>query len=308
MAGITDLPFRVICKEHSADALYSEMVSATGLCHNNKAKTLSFINSCKQDFPLFVQLFGSKPEDFAKATKLIDSLPRTNNSGKTRKPEAIDINFGCPVRKVIKQGAGCELMKDPPLARKIIQAVLANTNLPVSIKIRASVGKYDAMNLLNHIHDLDWKIVIVHGRTFKEGFTGPIDFKLIKKIKKSFPSKSVIANGGIFSPENAKKVLEKTGADGVAIARGALGNPWIFSQTKDLLKTGKYSVPTKDETKKVTLRHANLMKKFKGDKSITEFRKHLGWYFKSIPGAKKLRQKLFEINGYDELEEELKLI
>lgn len=305
MAGITDLPFRVVCKELGADILYSEMVSASGLSYNNKTQSLALVNSCPQDFPLFVQLFGSDPKSFANAVKLIDGLPKRSSLGKDSaspcRPEGIDLNFGCPVKKVIKQNSGCVLMKDPPLARRIITAVLENTSLPVSIKIRAGIEKIDALAFLEEVKKLDWKTVIVHGRTFKEGFSGEIDFELIKKIKQAHPGKIVIANGGINSPEEAKNVLEKTGADGVAIARGVLGNPWLFSQIKQFLKTGKYNLPSFEEKKKVALHHADLAKKLLGEKSIFEFRKHLGWYFRGIPQAKKTRMKLLEASSFEEI-------
>lgn len=307
MAGITDLPFRLVCKEHGADLVYSEMISAAGLLHN-KAKTLEYVNSNWQDRPLIVQLFGNKATDFVRAAQIIDNLPTKINEVDIpvpRRPEGIDINFGCPVKKVVKQGAGCELMKNSALARKIIKATANNTSLPISIKIRAGVGSIDALNFLEQVADLNWKTVIIHGRTFKDGFSGPIDFELIKKIKAAFPKKIVIANGGILTPQDAKEMLEKTGADGIAIARGALGSPWIFSQIKTFLKTGKYNEPTLEEIKKTALGHAQLMKIYKGKNSACEFRKHLGWYFKGLPGVKEIRKQLQSVSRIDDIKEML---
>ena len=299
MAGITDLPFRIICKELGANALYSEMVSATGLTYN-KTKNLEYVNSCKQDSPFYVQLFGSNPKHFERAAKIIDNLPDMSETGDgpmPRRPEGLDINFGCPVKKVIKQNSGCALMRDLDLSYQIIKTVLENTSLPVSIKIRAGIEDVDALKFLDKVGSLDWKTVIVHGRTYKEGFSGPIDMELIKNIKKKLPEKTVIANGGINSPENAANILEKTKADGIAIARGCLGNPWLFKNIKEYLKTGKYSKPAKETVKKVALKHINYFLRYKGEGLFQEMRKHLGWYFKGIPRAKEARDKIYQVKN-----------
>jgi len=300
MAGITDLPFRLICKEHGADIVYSEMISVAGLFYNGK-KTKELLKTIPEEQPMAFQLFGTEPKHFAKATKLI-----TNQSAS--QSAQLDINFGCPVKKVIKQGAGCALMEKPKLAREIIQAVLENTTLPVSIKIRAGIKKIDALNFLEKVADLNWKTVIVHGRTYENGFKGPINLELIKKIKEKFPQKNVIANGGILTPEDAKKVLKKTNVDGLAIARGTLGNPWIFEQIKSFLKTGKYKKPSVSEIKNTALRHARLFIKHKKEEDIREFRKHLGWYFKGIPKAKKIRKDLFAIESYEKIKQLIRKI
>lgn len=304
MAGITDLPFRIICKELGADILYSEMLSSTGM-HFTLQNNIELVNSCKQDSPLVVQLFGNNPEHFASATKIIDELPLTSELGSDfgpRRPEGIDINFGCPVKKVMKQNSGCALMRTPEHSYEIIKAVTDNTSLPVSIKIRAGIDNITAFNFLAKVADLDWKTIMVHGRTFKEGFSGEINYELIQKIKAKYPNKEVIANGGIFAPEDAKEVLKKTGADGLGIARGCFGNPWLFSQIKDYLETGEYSEPTLEEIKKVAIKHCNLIEKYKGKEKVIEMRKHLGWYFKGFPDARKLRAKLIEIESLEDVE------
>jgi tRNA-dihydrouridine synthase B len=301
MAGITDLPFRLICKKFGAGMVYSEMVSATGLFYDGE-KSKELLKTIPKEQPLAIQLFGAEPKHFAKATKIVDKI--LNDKVETRSrvlgtslQNQIDINFGCPVKKVINQGAGCALMKKPKLARKIIQVVLRNTSLPVSIKIRTGIEKNNALDFLKEVADLKWKTVIIHGRTYEQGFGGPIDLELIKKIKQAHPEKNIIANGGIIKPEDAKNVLEKTGADGIAIAQGALGKPWIFQQIKDHLKTGKYSEPNIEEIKKTISNHLGLFLKHKGEENIKEFRKHLGWYFKGLSGAKNIRKKLFEIEN-----------
>jgi tRNA-dihydrouridine synthase B len=303
MAGISDLPFRIICKELGADVLYSEMLSSTGV-NFTLQKNIEFVNSCKQDFPLIVQLFGNNPEHFAIATKVIDGLPKIEELGEKmlpRRPEGIDINFGCPVKKVMKQDSGCALMRDPKHAKEIIKAVLDNTSLPVSIKIRAGIDCVNAFDFLEEVAELDWKMVMIHGRTFKGGFSGEIDFKMIKEIKEKYPKKEVIANGGVFTPEIAKEVFEKTSADGLGIARGCFGNPWLFSQIKEYFATGKYSLPSIEEIKSVAIRHCELIEKYKGEKNIIEMRKHLGWYFKGFPDAKKLRAELYTVESLAEI-------
>jgi len=300
MAGITDLPFRLVCKEHGADIVYSEMVSATGLALN-KANILNYVNSCQQDMPLFLQLFGSNYQHFIKALKIIDKLPPCDQLGENeyapRKPEGIDINFGCPVKKVLKQNAGCVLMDDLVRSRQIVKAVVENTDLDVSIKIRTGYKKVKALEFLDNIVDLDWKTVIIHGRTFAEGFSGSIDQQIIKKVKEVFPNKKVIANGGIFSPEIAIDVLNQTSADGIAIARGALGYPWIFEQTKKLMVGKKNQKPSVIQISSVARNHLELFTKIKGADMIKEMRKHLGWYVQGLPDAKKLRREIFSINS-----------
>jgi len=305
MAGISDLPFRIICKELGADSVYSEMLSSTGI-NFTLQKNLEFVNSCQQDFPLIVQLFGNNPEHFATATKIINDLPEIGEIKEQilpRRPEGIDINFGCPVKKVMKQDSGCAIMRDPKHAHKIISAVLANTSLPVSIKIRAGIEGINAFDFLAEVAELDWKTVMVHGRTFKGGFSGEIDFKMIREIKEKYPEKEVVANGGIFTPEIAKEVFEKTGADGLGIARGCFGNPWLFSQIKEYFATGKYSLPSLEEIKSVAIRHCELIEKYKGEKNIVEMRKHLGWYFKGFPDAKKLRGELYTVESLAEIKD-----
>lgn len=308
MAGITDACFRAICKEQKADLTFSEMVSAASLFfnHNTKNPSCQMMTSFPQDKPFFVQLFGSVPQHFASATKKISALPAIFNPQENlpilQRPTGIDINFGCPAKKVLKQNSGCVLMKQPKLAREIILAVLKNTDLPVSLKIRAGIENFSALDFLQSIGDLNWQMLTVHGRTFSEKFSGEIDFELIKKIKALFPQKTILANGGIFSPEKAQEVLEKTNADGVMLARGVLGRLWLFSQTKEFLATGKYSEPTQKEIQKIILRHAKLF--FANPKNNpAEFRKHLLWYCKGWPDAKKLREEIVKIESLEKIEE-----
>jgi len=305
MAGITDLPFRLVCKKMGADIVYSEMISATGLFYGQNEKSLLLAQSIKDEAPVAIQLFGNDPKHFAKATKIISSL--NNKKDKNfRKVEEININLGCPARKVFKENSGCALMKKPALAKKIIEAVSKNTDLPVSIKIRAGIKSIEAIEFLKEIEGTGWDKVIVHGRTYEEGFSGKIDFEKIKEIKKEFPKKEIVANGGIFTPEDAKEVIEKTGVRHLAIARGCWGNPWAFKQIKDYLKTGKYEKPSLEEIKSVALEHAQLFLKYTPNKNLIAFRKNLGWYFRNFPKAKKMREELFQVKNLNELKNILK--
>ncbi len=306
MAGITNLPFRLICKEFGADIVYSEMISTDGLCYDSE-KTKKLLQTLPDEQPVFFQLFGSKPDNFAKATKIVTDLINPTDNNLTNKLTGIDINFGCPVKKVFKQNAGCALMRDLKLSREIVKAVLENTHLPVSVKIRAGIENISAVRFLKNTADLSWQTVIVHGRTFRQGFSGEIDFEMIGEIKKMFPEKIVIANGAVHTPEDAKTTLARTSADGVALATGILGKPWLFRQIEDYLETGRYETPDIEEIKKVVIRHADYCKKYSGD-NFREFRKHLGWYFKGLPGAKKLRQRILGVEKYEDVVNVLKEI
>ncbi|MDZ7612070.1 MAG: tRNA-dihydrouridine synthase [Candidatus Moranbacteria bacterium] len=307
MAGITDLPFRLICKEFGADVVYSEMISSAGLFHNNRARSLQLAKSAPEEAPFMVQLFGNDPAHFSKAARIVSSLNKENYGiPGLRKPEGIDINFGCPAPKIYRQKSGCFLMREKNLSREIVQAVRQNTDLPISIKIRAGIRKTDALEFLESLADLNWKTLIIHGRTYEQGFSGKPDFRLIKQIKQNFPGKEVIANGGIFSPEDALEMVEETQADGLALARGVMGNPWLFQQIRQYLKEGCYSTPAIEEIKKTALNHAGLIKKHKGENKLIEIRKHLGWYLKNIPGAKNLRKQINSVENFKDVEKLIK--
>ncbi len=295
MAGITDQPFRQICKDYGADVVYSEMASTSAIFYNKK-KTLGItrFNSQKES-PYVVQLFGDKPEHFLFAAKVI---------AKQIRPDGIDINFGCPARKIIACGSGAVLMDNVKLAREIIQSVLEGVQgkIPVSIKIRAGVKKTTALDFIKKIKDLPISAVMIHGRTLEQGFTGAPDYEMIRKVKKEVGGKMVVlANGGILTPEDAKIMLEKTGADGIGLAQGILGKPWLFKQVKDYLRTGSYKEFELAEIKKIAIKHAEMMYKKLGKQGVIEMRKHLAWYFKGFEGASDLRQKLVHVKTVNEI-------
>lgn len=297
MAGISDSPFRQICKGFGADVVVSEMASATALVYSPK-KTLAMLASIKAEAPYVIQLFGSNPEHFAKAMKLLTDIRVVKKLGVAnyRLPQGIDINFGCPVAKVLKQGAGCALFKDLAKSRQVLEAVLANTDLPVSIKTRSQVGGVNILDWLDNIADLPVSALIIHGRTLAQGFSGAADYEIINQARQHFKG-VIIANGGINNLADAEYALAISQADGLAIGRGALGKPWIFQELKNKKTSQK-------DVRKIILQHAKLVAKYNGN--FGEFRKHLCWYATGLPNAKKLRGEFIKVNSLKDVKKILK--
>ncbi len=291
LAGVSDIAFRQLCKSYGADIVYSEMASAAALKFS-PAKTLELIQFEEKERPYVVQLFGSDPEHFEIATRLVTEKI---------KPDGIDINFGCPVPKVAKQKAGAELFKDIKLSREIIKATIDSTDLPVSIKTRTKAGDLELLEFLEYISDLNISAIMIHGRTLKQGFSGDIDCEIIKKARDYFGG-VIIANGGVVDKQSADFILHETNADGLAVGRGAFGRPWIFSELKDK----KFKKLSKEEIFKVIIKHAKLVKKYKGKEKIIEMRKHLCWYTQGFSGAKLLRSKLLQVETIEDIKEVLK--
>ncbi len=287
MAGITDFAFREICADFGADILYSEMANVTALKFQPK-KTLEMIGKKNRKSFFVVQLFGSNPGHFAKAVRVIE---------KKIGPDGIDINFGCPAPKVLKTGAGAELMKDLDLSYNVIKETIKNTKLPVSIKTRIKSGEVSILEFMEKMKDLDIKAIMIHGRTLSQGFSGNIDYKILKKIKNNFKGVTLV-NGGINNIKDVDKILKKTNADGVGIARGCMGNPWIFSQIKD-----KKYIKTPEQIFYTILRHARLAKKEKGSRGIIEMRKHLCWYVQGFKNAKTLRRELVKVETINNIKD-----
>lgn len=287
MAGFSDSPFRQITSKYGADVVYSEMASVTALFYNKKA-TLELLKFNKhKEKNYVVQLFGSNPEHFAVAAQIVT---------KEIKPNGLDINFGCPVGKVIKQGAGSDLMTDLNKAHAAIKAVCDNTNLPVSVKIRTKAGEIGALDFLKSIADLPVAAVMIHGRSVKQGFVGEIDYNLIKEARKYFKG-IILANGGINDLAQARKTLELTGADGLGLARGVLGRPWLF---KEIKKNKEINLNTK-ALAKIILGHAKKFKKIKGERAMVDLRKHLCWYVQGIDNASQYRSKMVAVNNYQDV-------
>jgi len=296
MAGFTNSAFRQVCKQYGADVLYSEMVSAIALFYNQSLKnneTLKLLkfNRAKEKYYV-VQLFGANPEHLAVATRIITQQI---------KPAGIDLNFGCPVLKVTRQGAGSGLMQNLKNSRAALEAVIANTHLPVSIKLRAQAGQVTALEFLKNIQDLPIAAVMIHGRTLKQGFVGAPDWLILKQARQYF-SGIILANGGINNLTLAQQVLKESQADGLGLARGVLGRPWLFREIKknriiDLKPAAVF---------KIVLAHAALSQKLMGQGGLIELRKHLAWYMLGLPEAAKLRAQLVRINTFGEIKKILK--
>ncbi len=292
MAGITDSAFRQICKNFGADLVYSEMASVTALVYAPR-KTLEMLKFSEKERPYIVQLFGSNPDHFFKAVKIIEEKV---------KPDGIDINFGCPVPKVAKQGAGAELMRNLDLAYKVVKSVTEAAKIPVSIKTRSRVGDVDILRFLDKINGLPVTAIMIHGRSLAQGHKGEVDFSIIKKARDFFGG-IILANGGVKDKESTDLMLAKTNADGIGIAQGALGRPWIFKEIKESIKL-EYSPK---DIFQIALKHANLAWELKGEQGIIEMRKHLCWYVRGLPQSRKLREQLVQVRSLGEIKEILNL-
>ncbi len=300
MAGVTDTAFRQMCKVGGADVLYTEFVSTDAVVYESK-KTFEMLKFAPAEQPVVCQVFGKNPEHYFKSAKVIADFGFAG----------IDINFGCPAYKVVKHGGGVTLMRRLDLVRELVQATCEGSPIPVSIKIRASIckegcaaddpeGQVTALDLIERIKDLPVAAVMIHGRSFEKPFDGSPNVGAITQVKKAF-SGIVLANGGVYSPEAAKQLLDETGADGVGVARGSWGRPWLFQEIKDYLRDGTYTQKTWEQIVPNILRHAQLAFAAKGGHGLIELRKHLAWYVKGFPGASELRSKLVRATSYDDI-------
>lgn len=289
LSGITDSAFRQICKRFGADLVYSELSSATALAYNPEP-TFRLLRFNRVEHPYLVQLFGNNPEHFAKAARLVTEEIA---------PDGIDINFGCPIAKVFNRGAGAALMTDLTLSREVIGSVIENTHLPVSIKLRIRVNDMELPTFLDGIADLDVKAVMIHGRTYAQGFSGPVDHEAIREARGHFTG-LILANGGIKNADAGLALLEKTGADGIGVARGALGNPWIFQELKAARgNTG----PVCKDVLETALAHARISTSLKGRHGVIEMRKHLCWYLQKLPNTSTLRRRAVQVNSMEDIAE-----
>lgn len=295
MAGITDRPFRTLCHEMGSGLVYSEMVSAKGIYYNNE-NTKQLLDIGEEEMPAALQLFGSEPEIMGAMGKKIEGI----NAG------IIDINMGCPVPKVVKNGEGSALMKTPELAGRIIKALVKMQKKPVTIKIRKGFDDtcINAVEMAQIAEENGASAVAVHGRTREQYYSGKADWDIIKKVKKAV-SIPVIGNGDIFKPQDAADMLEYTGCDAVMIARGAQGNPWIFKRTIAYLENGiLLDEPTPQEKVSMALRHARMLIDYKGEfVGVRQMRAHMAWYIKGVQGASVIRDKINHCESYEEMAE-----
>lgn len=294
MAGVTDLPFRLLCKEQGAGLLCMEMVSAKGIFYNNK-NTESLLQIHPEEVPVSLQFFGSDPKIVSEMAKRVEERPFS----------ILDINMGCPVPKVVRNGEGSALMKNPKLVYELVSATVKAIKKPVTVKIRKGFDDehINAVEIAKIIEEAGAAAVAVHGRTREQYYSGKADWEIIRQVKEAV-SIPVIGNGDVTSGEKAIAMREQTGCDGVMIARGAQGNPWIFSELLEYERTERLpDRPDVEEIKQTMLRHARLQIEYKGDfTGIREMRKHVAWYTKGLHGAARLRDQINQVESYAELE------
>ena len=294
MAGVTDLPFRLLCREQGAGLLCMEMVSAKAIQYNNK-NTKALLEIHPEEPPVSLQLFGSDPEVISEIAKQIEELPFS----------ILDINMGCPVPKIVRNGEGSALMKQPKLVHEIVSKTVKAIEKPVTVKIRKGFDDscINAVEIAKIIEDAGASAVAVHGRTREQYYSGKADWDIIRQVKEAV-SIPVIGNGDVVSGASAIAMQKETGCDGVMIGRGAQGNPWIFSELLAYDRTGEMPArPTIEEIKEMIYRHARLQVKYKGEYlGIREMRKHVSWYTSGLPNSAKLRGEINAVESLVELE------
>lgn len=295
MAGVTDLPFRLLCKEQGAALVCTEMVSAKAILYNNK-NTKALLEMHPDEAPVSLQLFGSDPMIISEMAKRIEDLPFA----------ILDINMGCPVPKVVNNGEGSALMKNPKLAGEIVSAAAKTIKKPVTVKIRSGFDKdhINAVEMAKIMEDSGAAAIAVHGRTREQYYSGEADWEIIACIKEAI-SIPVIGNGDVTDCESAERLIKQTGCDGIMIGRAARGNPWIFRQVTAYLEDGTIlPTPTSEERKAMILRHGRLQLEYKGEYTgVREMRKHVSWYTAGMPHSAQLRQRVNAVEKFSELVE-----
>lgn len=293
MAGVCDLPFRVLCKEQGAGLLCMEMVSAKGIYYRNR-NTEILLQTVPEERPVSLQLFGADATIMSEMAKRIEERPF----------DILDINMGCPVPKVVNNGEGSALMKNPALAEKIIAKTVKAIRKPVTVKIRKGFDEehVNAVEIAKAAEAAGAAAVAVHGRTREQFYSGQADWAAIKAVKKAVRI-PVIGNGDVIDGETARRMMEETGCDGVMIGRAAKGNPWIFREVAAYLESGtEIPPPEPEEVKAAILRHADLQVKYKGEYiGIREMRKHIAWYTAGYPHSARFRGRINEIEDMEEL-------
>ena len=293
MAGVTDLPFRTICKEKGCGMLYTEMINAKALCYDDE-NTKKMLNLEDDGHPVAVQIFGSDPEYMGKAAAIMNQY--TN--------DILDINMGCPAPKVIKNGDGSALMRNPKLAAEVLTAVVKNSEKPVTLKIRKGWddNSVNALEIAKIAEECGISALAIHGRTREQFYSGKADWDIIAEIKQSI-NIPVIGNGDVFDVQDAVNMLEKTKCDAIMIGRGSQGNPWIFNRINHYMKTGEVlPEPTLEEKISTAIKHMNLAVAEHGEYvAVREMRKHIGWYLKGLKNSAKYRDQINKITDYKEV-------
>lgn len=293
MAGVTDLPFRLLCKEQGCGLMYTEMVSAKALLYKNK-NTKPLLETEEKERPIAVQLFGSDPEIMSEMALQLEEGPY----------DFIDVNMGCPVPKIVNNGEGSALMKNPKLVEAILSAMVKKLKKPVTVKVRKGFDEdhVNAVEIAKIAESCGVAAVAVHGRTKEQYYSGKADWDIIRRVKEAVGI-PVIGNGDIFIAQDARRMMDETGCDGLMVARGVKGNPWVFAQINHYLDTGHIlPPPSREELKAMMLRHGRIHIAYRGEYiGVREMRKHIAWYTAGCPGSAALRNDINLAETFEEL-------
>lgn len=294
MAGISDRPARLIAREYGCGLAYTEMISAKALTYQNK-KTYLLMNMEDEQQPISMQIFGSEPDIMAEGARIMQEYGA----------QIIDINMGCPVPKVVNNGEGSSLMRNPDLAAEIVKAMVKAVTVPVTVKFRKGWDdtSVNAVEYAKLMEEAGVSAMAVHGRTRMQYYSGKADWDIIRQVKAAV-TVPVIGNGDIFTPEDGKAMLEQTDCDGIMLGRGALGRPWLYQQVCDYLQTGNYAEePSWEQRREIILHHAQFICAEKGEYiAMRELRKHIAWYYKGLPHAARMRDLINTVSTMSQLE------